>query len=124
MLFYADRAKEGITEMSRIESHVLPITTRRLLLALGCHIKHVVRTRVNAHSKLRETLITITAGSDLEVERAIDAILARAQRVLYFRTLLCQENYGLRDHQYALRDHQCGCRGGNRFVKGGVQKID
>ena len=32
--------------------------------------------------------------------------------------------YSLRDHQYSLRDHQCGCRGGNRFVKGGIQKFD
>ena len=29
-----------------------------------------------------------------------------------------------RDHQYRLRDHQCGCRGGDRFVKGGIQQID
>ena len=32
--------------------------------------------------------------------------------------------FWMRDHQYSLRDHQYGCRGGNRFVKGGIQKFD
>ena len=30
---------------------------------------------------------------------------------------------GLRDHQCRLRDHQCGCKGGNRFEKGGLQNL-
>ena len=28
-----------------------------------------------------------------------------------------------RIHQYSLRDHQCGCKGGNRFVKGGFENL-
>ena len=30
----------------------------------------------------------------------------------------------LRDHRVRLRDHQYGGRGGNRYVKGGIQKFD
>ena len=28
-----------------------------------------------------------------------------------------------RDHQYGPRDHQCGCKGGNRFEKGGLENL-
>ena len=33
-------------------------------------------------------------------------------------------NHRLRDHQCRLRDHQYGCRGGNRYEKGGIRNFD
>ena len=34
------------------------------------------------------------------------------------------QNWRLRDHRVGPWDHQCGCRGGNRYVKGGTRKFD
>ena len=39
------------------------------------------------------------------------------------RRLSCDTS-STRDHKWRLRDHQRGCRGGNRYEKGGFRKLN